>query len=86
LGVFKERPADFDLVITDQVMFDLSGTELMREMAGSRKNIPAILMSGFVDRLPQEDAAGLRIQAVLTKPVDIETMSRAVRAALDRKS
>jgi FixJ family two-component response regulator len=46
LQVFRAEPKRFGLVLTDETMPDLTGTELAREMRQLRPDIPIILMSG----------------------------------------
>lgn len=67
----------FDLVLTDVVMPELGGLELAQELARLRPGCPVIAMSGS----PGEERDGL---AFLQKPFTHETLTRAVRAALDR--
>src|SRR3977135_4559348 len=46
---FRAEPQRFDLVLTDETMPDLAGTELAREIRQLRPNISIILMSGYSD-------------------------------------
>ncbi len=46
LQVFRANPERFDLVLTDEAMPDLVGTELAREIRLLRPDVPIILMSG----------------------------------------
>jgi FixJ family two-component response regulator len=62
-------PKRFDLVLTDETMPDLTGTELTREMRRLRPNIPVILMSGFSGTQLSERARAAGVIDVLRKPL-----------------
>jgi CheY-like chemotaxis protein len=46
LRAFRDKPQRFDLVLTDEAMPEIVGTELAREIRLLRPDIPVILMSG----------------------------------------
>jgi CheY-like chemotaxis protein len=84
LQAFRAEPQRFDLVLTDETMPDLTGTELAREIRQLRPNISIILMSGYTDSELSERAQAGGIIDVLRKPLarrDIaEPVARALRA------
>lgn len=47
LQLFRDQPGDFDLVVTDQTMPHMNGTELARELTLIRSDLPVILCTGF---------------------------------------
>src|SRR5207302_6456393 len=47
LQAFQAEPKRFDLVLTDETMPDLTGTELARQIRQLRPDISIILMSGY---------------------------------------
>jgi len=47
LQAFHAEPKRFDLVLTDEMMPELTGTELAREIRQVRPDISIILMSGY---------------------------------------
>ena len=76
-----------DVVVTDLVMPDLGGAELVRRMASDprMKAIPIILLTGSGREKAIEalgDRAG-QVLAILTKPVQIDELLTSVEAALD---
>ncbi len=74
---------DFDLVITDQAMPDLSGVDLAREIMGIKPGLPIILCSGYSSVISEEAALALGIKRYAMKPVGIATLSKLVREVLD---
>ena len=55
-----------DLVITDQAMPGMSGTELARRIQADFPNLPVVLATGYAE-LPEADVHGLTLPR-LTKP------------------
>jgi signal transduction histidine kinase/DNA-binding response OmpR family regulator len=85
LQAFRADPKRFDLVLTDETMPDLRGTELTREIRQLRPEIPIILMSGYSGTQLSERAQAAGVTDVLRKPLvrrDIaEPVARALRVA-----
>ena len=82
LSVFRERPAGFDLLITDLTMPGLTGRMLAREVLAVRPDMPVILCTGFSESIrgtPAKDG----IRAVLTKPYQLAVLAKTVRRILD---
>ena len=85
LQAFRADPRRFDLVLTDETMPDLSGTDLAREIRRLRPDIPIVLMSGYSGARLTERARAVGVNEVLRKPLvsrDIaEPLARALGAA-----
>jgi CheY-like chemotaxis protein len=84
LRAFSGDPRRFDLVLTDETMPDLTGTELAREIRRLRPDIPIVLMSGHSGAQLTERAHAAGVSDVLRKPLvsrDIaEPLARALAA------
>ena len=65
LQAFRADPERFDLVLTDETMPDLTGTELAREIRQLRPDISIILMSGYSGTQLSERAQAAGIIDVL---------------------
>jgi len=63
LELFRERPQDFDLVITDMTMPGMTGDRLAREMIGIRPDIPIVMCSGFSEVMTEDQARRTGIRA-----------------------
>ena len=82
LSLFKNHPEDFDLVITDLVMPDLSGDELLKKIHEIRPDIPVILVTGLTEQMMPEKAVALGARRLAIKPVVMKDVARFIREAL----
>jgi CheY-like chemotaxis protein len=82
LRTFSDNPDDFDLVIVEPMMPELTGLELALRLRRIRRGCPVMLYAGFIDSALAEtiEAAGLE-QPVL-KPLSLQELGQAVRDAL----
>ena len=83
LAVFREKPDEFDLVVTDQTMPGLTGEMLTKEILGLRSDIPVILCTGFSEHIAEEQARAIGIKAFLMKPLLLKDIAQTVRKVLD---
>jgi len=81
---FRLVPQDFDLVITDQTMPQLTGDQLVLEMKKIRPDIPIILCTGFSNTIDDTKARALGIDAFLMKPVLRKELVETIRNVLDK--
>ena len=81
--MFQSRPQDFDLVITDLTMPQMTGVELAADLVKVRPDLPIILCSGFNESVSPEAARKLNIREFLMKPAKLSDFAKAIRRALD---
>ncbi len=86
LEIFSADPEDFDLVITDQSMPVLTGTQLARKLKKVRADIPVVLVSGFSASILSRELADSGIEHCIAKPVVINELSQVVSLALASSS
>ncbi|MCC6231974.1 MAG: PAS domain-containing protein [Verrucomicrobiales bacterium] len=79
---FLRAPGDFDLLITDYLMPGQNGVDLARQLTDARPEFPMIICTGHSFGLTRERAAELGFRDLLHKPVEFESLRRAVRAIL----
>lgn len=79
---FRMDPVCCDLVITDMLMPNMTGTELAREFLSLRSDIPIILLTGHSGNFDRERAMRLGIKEMLMKPVRKETLFQVIRKVL----
>ena len=82
IGLCRENPARFDLVITDLTMPEMNGLEVARQIRAIRPDMPVILISGFSVELSREDLTAAGICESLKKPVGMNQLAEAVQGAL----
>ena len=80
LATFRRDPPD--VLVTDIVMPDLDGAQLIRELRSNHRDAKIVAMSGGGDRLPAEYALqfcrALGVEAVLYKPFEPGELLAAV--------
>jgi signal transduction histidine kinase len=79
-------PEDFDLIITDMTMPQMSGDRLAMEAKKLRPKVPIILCTGYSKKISPEKAAAIGIDAFLMKPVAANEMAETIRKVLDARS
>ena len=83
LDLFSQQPDQFDLVITDMTMPNMTGDKLSDELRKIRSDIPIILCTGFSEHISKEKAESLRINGFFMKPVQLSDMAKMIRKVLD---
>lgn len=81
LAAFRSDPDRFDLVLTDEVMPEMSGTELAVAFHELRPDLPIILMTGNDRPLQTDRLRSAGIREVLRKPL----LSKAIADSLARQ-
>lgn len=83
LRVFNAAPERFDLVLTDAIMPDMPGTELVAALRRLRPEIPVVLMSGYGGPDLQAQAQTVGARAVLTKPLTQSDLAQCLNSILN---
>jgi len=83
LGLFRAKPNDFDLVITDMTMPNMTGDKLAEELKRIKPDIPIILCTGFSAMIDEDKAKSIGIQAFVFKPILKREIAQAIRKMLD---
>jgi CheY-like chemotaxis protein len=84
LEIFRGNSSNFDIVITDKTMPQMTGFDVIREIRDIRADIPVILCSGFQTNEDMEKIIILGISQMITKPSRMNILAKAVRDALDK--
>ena len=85
LELFRARPDQFDLVITDMTMTKMTGEKLAKELLNIRPDIPIILFTGYSRHISEEKVRGMGISAFVMKPIIMRDLANVIREALDKK-
>jgi len=81
--LFSKTPEEFDLVITDLTMPQISGVVLAKKLLNTRPDIPVILSTGYSNVIDDQEAKNLGIRGLLLKPASIRELDAAIRKALE---
>lgn len=79
LEAFRAAPDDFDVLVTDLSMPNLSGFELVDAIHAVRAGLPVVLTSGYMGPADEQAATDRQIDAVLPKPCSIDALAAAVQ-------
>ena len=84
LSIFRDAHLDIDLVLTDAVMPQMGGPDLVRALRADKPRLPVVMVSGYTDS--ELVTYGTRELDVpfLAKPFRPDDLLRTVRAALDK--
>ena len=78
LAAFREDPARFDAMITDERMPHISGCALVSEVRRFHRGMPILLMSGYVGGGLMERALEAGADDVLKKPLSAHDLARGL--------
>jgi CheY-like chemotaxis protein len=73
----------YHLIIVDQCMPEMSGTELIHRIRAIRPTLPILLMSGYPNDGLESNAIEMGASGFLSKPLDGHTLKSTVEHALD---
>jgi signal transduction histidine kinase/ActR/RegA family two-component response regulator len=85
LEAYKAQKDAIDLILTDAVMPEIDGLELISRLRGLGCELPIVLMSGYFPREAVDLAAlGSALDGFLQKPVGLEELRTMMRDTLNR--
>ncbi len=80
---FTNDPEKYALLVTDQNMPGILGTDLAIKMKEVRPELKVIIITGFADNLSGEVLARSGISDVILKPMVLDDFSKVIRRVLD---
>ncbi|HCY87275.1 MAG TPA: hypothetical protein DHV36_19235 [Desulfobacteraceae bacterium] len=83
LAAFTQAPDEFDLVITDMSMPEMSGDLLAVKLKEIRPDISIILTTGFSEKISDKTYDTNAIDRFFMKPVAVGDLNRAIRSLMD---
>ncbi len=83
LALFAETPNNFDLVITDMAMPNMTGEQLAKELIAIKPTIPIIICTGFSEHINRKKAYRIGIKGFLMKPIVKSELATMIRSVLD---
>ncbi|MBI5590334.1 MAG: PAS domain-containing protein [Deltaproteobacteria bacterium] len=82
LEIFRSRPGEFNLVLTDMTMPKMTGLELSEQLLKIRSDIPIVLCTGFNLGISPEKIRDVGIKELVMKPMIASELANAVYTAL----
>ena len=79
----RSNPGRIDLVLTDVIMRNMSGPELVKELSGSNPGLKVVFMSGYTGELIAEREVLERGITLLEKPFSRNALLKTIHATLD---
>jgi CheY-like chemotaxis protein len=79
---FKKSPDKYDLIVTDQAMPKMMGTELITKIKEIRPDLKSIIITGYQDSLPAHTKENLNISEIISKPLILSDFSELIRKVL----
>jgi CheY-like chemotaxis protein len=80
----RDEPHRFSVVLSDEAMPEMTGSELAMEIRKVRADMPIVLMSGYVTPALAERAQRAGVIEVLSKPLASRDIARSLASALQR--
>src|SRR5205814_711912 len=74
----KFRAEQFDLVITDRAMPDISGDALAASIKELEPREPVIMLTGFADLVNETGQRSESVNLVVSKPARLDDLRRAI--------
>ncbi|HQO10598.1 MAG TPA: PAS domain S-box protein [Clostridiales bacterium] len=82
--IFRSDPSKFHLVITDQTMPGMFGTDLTKKILSIRPDIPVILNTGYSPIASKKEAIEMGVSEFMMKPIMISELSAAIDKAVKK--
>jgi CheY-like chemotaxis protein len=84
LAAFLDDPDRYQLLLADELMPGMTGTELAQRLRARRPELPVVLATGHGGGRFDERAARAGVRVVLAKPFSRASLARAVHQAFRR--
>ena len=85
LREFESNPLKYSLLVTDQTMPQMFGTELAARMKEIRPELKVIIITGYIDKLSEDLITSSGISEIIMKPLILSDFSKLIRKVLDEK-
>ncbi len=82
LDLLRSNIDDFDLLITDQIMPQMLGSELAEKVLAENPGFPIVISTGFSDKFTPKQASEMGIKGFIMKPIVMRNLAVAIRDAL----
>ncbi len=83
---FEIDPYKYDLLVTDQAMPNMMGTELIGKIKQIRPDLKSIIITGYQDSIPKNAMEQYDIADIISKPLILSEFSELIRKVLSQKT
>jgi two-component system response regulator AtoC len=81
-GIEKAQQVEFQILITDYKMPDMTGIEMIGEILKFKRDFKIVILSGFVAEITNKMLEGIEVSAILQKPADLGVLERIITQIL----
>ncbi|MEZ6045449.1 MAG: response regulator [Planctomycetaceae bacterium] len=81
LETYLERGSEINCIVSDNLMPEMTGVELLAKVREQNKEIPVIMASADIQKTTRSECDRLGITAFLNKPVQPEELMAAVKTS-----
>jgi CheY-like chemotaxis protein len=82
LDEFQQKAQDYQLVITDYSMAQLSGPQLIQRIRRIRSDIPILLITGYANLATPENLQEWGCDGIITKPYNLKQLNNSIQRVL----
>jgi PAS domain S-box-containing protein len=82
LQAFRSGPGEFDVLMTDTSMPGLSGVDLVREILQVRRDIPVVMVSGYMQPADLDSVRQLGVTEIVLKPHSPRDLGAALQRVI----
>ena len=83
LDEFRNAPTNYDLVVTDMTMPEMTGFELSKQILKQNPCMPIVLCTGYSELITKEKAEAIGIKGFIMKPALLGVLAGTIREVLD---
>ena len=83
LGIFRKESNCIDVVLLDQVMPNMDGVTVFKELRKVQPGIKVLLASGFSQQEVSERFKGLGLTGFIQKPYTLESLTTELKRILN---
>jgi CheY-like chemotaxis protein len=85
LQIYEDNPGAIDLVLTDVVMPEMGGQELVERLRLSNPAVRVVFMSGYTEKAIANNGSMPPGTGFVEKPFTVDTLMRRLREVLDEE-
>jgi len=84
LAEFQTHPDNYDILITDMTMPNITGDILAKKILAIRPDLPIIICSGYSKNLTSEKVKQIGAKDLVSKPIVMSSLIKKIRVIFDK--